>query len=109
MLHPYNCPHCDSLGFVSRDLIGKVIKCLNCGKIMIMKDGTQIRMEVPKTLHATVGKGLSREEIRKMNAITTVNVDVIDAEELEVLNEAYEQADIEESQEIDADDLAVDY
>jgi len=108
MLHPYKCPHCDSPGFVNHELIGKVVKCLNCGKIMILKEKDNANPKVPKTLHATVGKRLSVEDIKKMSAETVVHTELVNADDLEAKRKITEALDSESSQEIDADDLAVD-
>jgi len=108
MLLHYRCPHCNSLGFVNRELIGKVVKCLECGKIIILKSEEEQNTKVPKTLQATVGSRLSIEDIKKMSAKTTIQAEFVDADDLAVSPEETNTDNHFKSQEIDADDLAVD-
>ena len=75
---------------------------------MILKDEKNIGAKVPKTLHATVGKRLSIEDIKKMSAKTTVHAEFIDADELAIDKKPIKLFDNNNSQEVDADDLVVD-
>ncbi|MCD4657827.1 MAG: hypothetical protein K8S87_09840 [Planctomycetes bacterium] len=108
MLLPYQCPHCNSLGFINRELIGKVVKCLECGKIMILKSDEETSTKVPKTLHATVSTRLNINDIKKMSAKTLINAEFVDADDLAVNSSDSNSDNHLKSQEIDADDLAVD-
>ena len=84
------------------------MKCLECGKIIILKSEEEQNTKVPKTLQATVGSRLSIDDIRKMSAKTTIRAEFVDADDLAVNNDDSNTENQFKSQEIDADDLAVD-
>ena len=108
--HAHNVPEVGIIyeGVIVTKEIGKVVKCLECGKIIILKSEEEQNTKVPKTLQATVGSRLSIDDIRKMSDKTTVQAEFVDADDLAVNPDESNTDNYFKSQEIDADDLAVD-